>query len=80
MGMRSRIEHNSTDYDRKLIIDERTQAVANRITKWLKARTLQQNHCFRVDIEHAERMRQALVNENKDLVAENPKYIMDYRR
>ncbi|HPZ63134.1 MAG TPA: type I restriction-modification enzyme R subunit C-terminal domain-containing protein [Halanaerobiales bacterium] len=31
---------------------------------------------FCVDIDHAERMRQALVNENSDLVKENSKYIM----
>lgn len=31
---------------------------------------------FCVDIDHAERMRQALVNENSDLVAENAKYVM----
>ena len=29
-----------------------------------------------MDIDHAERMRQALVNENSDLVAENAKYVM----
>lgn len=70
-------EYNTTDYDRKLIIDERTQAVANRITKWLKANgRFSKTIVFCVDIDHAERMRQALVNENKDLVAENPKYIM----
>ncbi|MEG1292382.1 MAG: hypothetical protein RSD28_08820 [Lachnospiraceae bacterium] len=28
------------------------------------------------DIEHAERMRQDLINENKDLYSENNKYIM----
>ena len=70
-------EYNLSDYDRNLVIDERTQAVANRITKWLMA-----NGCysktivFCVDIDHAERMRQALINENKELVMENPKYIM----
>jgi type I restriction enzyme R subunit len=31
---------------------------------------------FCEDIDHAERMRQALVNENADLVAENAKYVM----
>jgi type I restriction enzyme R subunit len=70
-------EYNSSDYDRKLIIDERTQAVANRITKWLMANGRQSKTIvFCVDIEHAERMRQALINENKDLVTENPKYVM----
>ena len=70
-------EYNTTDYDRKLIIDERTQTVANRITKWLMANgRYSKTIVFCVDIDHAERMRQALINENKDLVAENPKYIM----
>ena len=70
-------EYSSTDYDRNLIIDERTQAVANRVTKWLVANgRFSKTIIFCVDIDHAERMRQALINENKELVAENPKYIM----
>ncbi len=70
-------EYNVKDYDRNLIIDERTQAVANRISKWLRANgRFSKTIIFCVDIEHAERMRQAMVNENTDLVAENPKYIM----
>ena len=70
-------EYNSLDFDRNLIIDERTQAVANRITKWLMANgRFSKTIIFCVDIDHAERMRQALMNENKDLVSVNPKYIM----
>jgi len=70
-------EYTITDFDRNLVIDERTQAVANRITKWLKSNDrLSKAIIFCVDIEHAERMRQALVNENNDLVAANPKYVM----
>ena len=70
-------EYNTKDYDKNIIIDERTITVARRITCFLKetdrfAKTI----VFCVDIDHAERMRQALVNENKDLVAQNPKYIM----
>lgn len=70
-------EYNLKDFDRKLIIDERTQTVARRITEWLKnndrfAKTI----VFCVDIDHAERMRQALVNENSDIVKDNPKYVM----
>ena len=70
-------EYNTKDYDKNIIIDERTLTVARRITRFLKetdrfAKTI----VFCVDIDHAERMRQALVNENKDLVAQNPKYIM----
>jgi type I restriction enzyme, R subunit len=70
-------EYNIKDFDRSLVIDERTKAVANRITKWLHANDrFSKTIVFCVDIEHAERMRQALINENKDLVAQNPKYIM----
>lgn len=70
-------EYNIKDYDKNLIIDERTVAVAKRITRFLRengrfAKTI----VFCVDIDHAERMRQALVNENRDLVAENAKYVM----
>ncbi|HQK54170.1 MAG TPA: DEAD/DEAH box helicase family protein [Sedimentibacter sp.] len=70
-------EYNLSDYDKNLVIDERTQAVANRITKWLMANgRYSKTIVFCVDIDHAERMRQALINENKELVMENPKYIM----
>ena len=70
-------EYNSKDYDKNLVIDERTQTVAKRITKFLKnkdrfAKTI----VFCVDIDHAERMRQAIINENSDLVKENSKYVM----
>jgi len=70
-------EYNVSDYDKMLIIDERTQTVANRITKWLIANgRYSKTIVFCVDIDHAERMRQALVNENADLMQENSKYIM----
>ncbi|WP_099329428.1 EcoAI/FtnUII family type I restriction enzme subunit R [Clostridium paraputrificum] len=70
-------EYNIKDYDRKLIIDDRTKTVAKKVTEYLKktdrfAKTI----VFCVNIDHAERMRQALINENKDLVKENHKYIM----
>ena len=65
------------EFEKYIVIDERTQAVARRITHWLKendpfAKTI----VFCVDIDHAERMRQALVNENRERVKINPKYIM----
>lgn len=70
-------EYNVKDYDRNLVIDERTETVAKRITKFLKdTDRFSKTIVFCVDIDHAERMRQALVNENSDLVAENPKYVM----
>lgn len=70
-------EYNSKDFDRTIIIDDRTKKVAQKITEFLKktdrfAKTI----IFCIDIDHAERMRQALVNENSDLVAINPKYVM----
>lgn len=65
------------DFDKKIIIDERTQAVAKRVTEFLKnTNRYNKTIVFCIDIEHAERMRQALVNENADMVRENPNYIM----
>lgn len=70
-------EYNSKDFDRIIVIDDRTKVVASKITEFLK-KTNRYNKTivFCVDIEHAERMRQALINENKDLYKENHKYIM----
>jgi type I restriction enzyme R subunit len=65
------------DFDKKIIIDERTQEVAKRITDWLKENgRFSKTIVFCVDIDHAERMRQALINLNSDLVKENSDYIM----
>lgn len=66
-----------SDMDKKIIIDERTQAVAKRVTEFLKnTNRYNKSIVFCIDIEHAERMRQALIKENNDMVAENPNYIM----
>lgn len=70
-------EYGIKDFDKNIVIDERTKLVAKKITDYLKrtdryAKTI----VFCVDIDHAERMRQALVELNKDLCAENYKYIM----
>lgn len=70
-------EFGIKDFDRTLVIDERTELVAKRITQFLKANSrFDKTIVFCVDINHAERMRQALVNENSDMVAQNPKYVM----
>ncbi|MDR5658548.1 DEAD/DEAH box helicase family protein [Serpentinicella sp. ANB-PHB4] len=70
-------EYNVKDFDRKLVIDDRTRIVAAKITEFLKKTDrFSKTIVFCVDIEHAERMRQALINENKDLYAENDRYIM----
>jgi len=66
------------DFDRKLVIDGRTKAVAEKITAFLKESgdRLQKAIIFCVDQEHASRMRQALVNENADLAQGNARYVM----
>jgi len=69
--------YNLKDYDRNLAIDERTEQVAKKITQYLKsidrfAKTI----VFCVDIDHANRMRQALINENADLVTKFPNYVV----
>ena len=69
--------YNMKDFDRSVVIKERTEQVAKKITKFLKETDrFSKTIIFCVDIDHAERMRQALVNENADLVKENDKYIM----
>ncbi|NCS90522.1 MAG: DEAD/DEAH box helicase family protein, partial [Ignavibacteria bacterium] len=70
-------EYNVKDYDRNFVIDERTKFVASRITEYLKKHNrFDKTIIFCVDIEHAERMRLALINENADLASANPKYVM----
>lgn len=70
-------EYGVKDFDRNIVIDERTQLVAEKITEYLKnTDRLAKTIVFCVDIDHAERMRQALVNLNQDLCAINHKYIM----
>ena len=70
-------EFNTKDFDKKIVVDERTELVAKRITEYLKKNNrFDKTIVFCVDIDHANRMRQALVNENADLVAENSKYVV----
>lgn len=65
------------DFDREMVIKERTEEVAKKVTQFLKETDrYSKTIVFCVDIDHAERMRQALVNENSDIVAEHPKYVM----
>jgi len=70
-------EYNQRDYDRNLILGKRTETVAAKITEFLKATDrFSKTIVFCENIDHAERMRQALVNANADLAAANPRYIM----
>ena len=69
--------YNRRDYDKNLVIDERTQAVAKRVTEFLKkTNRFDKTIIFCVDIDHAQRMRAAIANENSDLMAENSKFVM----
>ncbi|MGH6646259.1 EcoAI/FtnUII family type I restriction enzme subunit R [Aquabacterium sp.] len=69
--------YNLKDMDRQLVLEARTQVVAQRITAFLKASDpFQKTIVFCDDIDHAERMRQALVNLNPERVKESRKYVM----
>lgn len=66
---------NLKDYDRNLVIDGRTESVAKKITEYLKATDrYAKTIVFCTNIDHANRMRQALINENADLVAKHWNY------
>lgn len=70
--------YNARDFDRNLVLDDRTQQVAKKITAFLQesGERMQKTIVFCIDQEHAARMRQALINENADLVARNARYVM----
>lgn len=69
--------YNQRDIDRKLVFDKRTELVARKITEYLEATDpYQKTIVFCEDIEHADRMRSALVNANPKRAAENRKYVM----
>lgn len=69
--------YNQKDFDRIMVIDERTDLVAKTISAYLKrtdpmAKTI----VFCNDIDHADRMRRALINHNPEQVKKNEKYVM----
>ena len=69
--------YNRKDFDRNLVIDERTNIVAKKVSEFLKgydryAKTI----VFCNDIDHAERMRSALISHNSDIAIQNDKYVM----
>ena len=69
--------YTNREFDRTLVIDERTKIVAKKVTEYLKnTDRMSKTIIFCVDIEHAERMTRALINENKDLYSKNKKYVM----
>ncbi|MDD2945267.1 MAG: DEAD/DEAH box helicase family protein [Acinetobacter sp.] len=69
--------YNLKDMDKGLVLNKRTELVAKKITEFLVntdpyAKTI----VFCDDIDHAERMRQALVNLNPERIKENRKFVM----
>lgn len=70
-------EYNLSDFDRKLILEKRTELVAARVSEFLQSTNrFAKTIIFCETTDHAERMRQAMVNSNPDLAAANAKYVM----
>jgi type I restriction enzyme R subunit len=69
--------YNQADMDRVLVLNQRTKLVAERVMKLLRATDpFSKTIIFCEDIDHAERMRKAIVNAAGKLAIENPKYVM----
>ena len=68
---------NQSDMNKTLVLTQRDETVARRITEFHKATDrMAKTIVFCEDIDHAARMRQALINANSDLASKNPKYVM----
>ena len=69
--------YTNSDFDYNIILEDRTYEVAREITEYLKSTDrMQKTIVFCATEDHAERMRIALNNLNKDKVAENPDYVV----
>ena len=70
--------YNTTDFDKNLILEKRTKLVAKTVSDYLKKHNCRMDKTifFCVDQEHADRMRQALVNENADMCALDSHYVV----
>lgn len=71
-------EYGNNDFDRELVLEQRTKLVAKVVSDYLKKHDARFDKAifFCVDQEHADRMRQALINENADLVTADERYVM----
>lgn len=70
-------EYNRQDMDRVLVLKQRTKLVAERVMKLLNATDpFQKTIIFCEDIDHAERMREAIVNAAGKLATDNSRYVM----
>ena len=69
--------YNNSDYDTNIILADRIQQVAKEITAYLKATDrMAKTIVFCATEDAAERMRQALVNLNSDMVKKNADYVV----
>jgi type I restriction enzyme R subunit len=69
--------YNQADMDRILVLNQRTKLVAQRVMKLLNATDpFSKTIIFCEDIDHAERMRSAIVNAAGKLATDNPRYVM----
>jgi type I restriction enzyme R subunit len=69
--------YNQADMDRILVLNQRTKLVAKRVMQYLLATDpYSKTIIFCEDIDHAERMRVAIVNAAGQLALDNPKYVM----
>lgn len=69
--------YNQKDFDKTLVLTRRNQLVAEKISQYLRETDrFSKTIVFCENTDHALRMRQALMNENSDLAAENHRYVM----
>ena len=69
--------YNNRDYDYNIILEDRTNQVAQKITDFLKKTgRMSKTIVFCANEDHAERMRIALSNLNADIVKEHPDYVV----
>lgn len=69
--------YNQRDWDRNIVMEKRVEIVARKVTEFLKstdpyAKTI----VFCENVDHAERMRVELVNQNTEEVAKDRRYVM----
>jgi type I restriction enzyme R subunit len=71
--------YNQSDFDRNIVFSDRDRVVARRISSFLhETDPMNKTIVFCQNIDHAERMRQALVNDpaNAELVRRDHRYVM----
>lgn len=70
--------YDISDFDRSLVLKKRTKLVAKTVCDYMKKHNCRMDKAifFCVDQEHADRMREALINENPDMVNIDDRYVM----